>query len=194
MDELQAAMIVVPSEVIYQPKFTYIWTLGVGRFPDALRRRVGRDTALREIARCFLAGAGMTIPANWRACHRLVAAGRRPRQPCAGGRRLRDHARARCVSVGCTINWASVAVLQEVRHAPLTMCATAVLVSALALSTPSAAPPPQSGAPQQIDLAGQLAAGKLRAVNRDVTPLQGDRRGVHVSEKGGTWSRLDRRQ
>jgi hypothetical protein len=62
LDELQAAMIVVPSEVFYQPKFTYIWTLGVGRFPDALRRRVGRETALREIARCFLAGAGMTIP------------------------------------------------------------------------------------------------------------------------------------
>jgi hypothetical protein len=62
LDELQAAMIVVPSEVFYQPKFTYIWTLGVGRFPDALVRRVSRATALREIARCFLAGAGMTIP------------------------------------------------------------------------------------------------------------------------------------
>jgi hypothetical protein len=62
LDELQAAMIVVPSDVIYQPKFTYIWTLAVGRFPDALVRRVGRETALREIARCFLAGAGMTIP------------------------------------------------------------------------------------------------------------------------------------
>jgi len=62
LDELQAAMLVVPSEVLYQPTFTYIWTLGVGRFPDALRRRVGRDTALREIARCFLNGAGMTIP------------------------------------------------------------------------------------------------------------------------------------
>jgi hypothetical protein len=61
MDELQAAMIVVPSQVFYQPKFTYIWTLGVGRFPEALRRRVNRDTALREIARCFLAGAGMTV-------------------------------------------------------------------------------------------------------------------------------------
>jgi hypothetical protein len=61
LDELQAAMIVVPSEVVYRP-FTYIWTLGVGRFPDALVRRVSRDTALREIARCFLAGAGMTIP------------------------------------------------------------------------------------------------------------------------------------
>lgn len=62
MDELQAAMIVMPSEVYYLPKFTYIWTLGVGRFPEPLRRRVSPETALREIARCFLAGAGMTIP------------------------------------------------------------------------------------------------------------------------------------
>jgi hypothetical protein len=62
LDELQASMIVVPSEVYYLPKFTYIWTLAVGRFPDALRRRVSRETALREIARCFLACAGMTIP------------------------------------------------------------------------------------------------------------------------------------
>lgn len=62
LDELQAAMIVIPSEVLYEPTFTYIWTLGVGRFPDALRRRVARDAAVREIARCFLAGAGMTIP------------------------------------------------------------------------------------------------------------------------------------
>jgi hypothetical protein len=62
MDELQSAMIVVPGGVFYQPKFTYIWTLGIGRFPDALARRVSREAALREIARCFLAGAGMTIP------------------------------------------------------------------------------------------------------------------------------------
>ncbi|MGH9370095.1 MAG: AlkZ-related protein [Vicinamibacterales bacterium] len=62
MDELQAAMVVVPSAVFYQPRFTYIWTLGVGRFHEALRQRVNRDTALREIARCFLDGAGMTIP------------------------------------------------------------------------------------------------------------------------------------
>jgi hypothetical protein len=62
LDELQAAMIVVPSQVFYQPKFTYIWTLGVGRFPDALRKRVNRELAFREIARAFLAGAGMTIP------------------------------------------------------------------------------------------------------------------------------------
>ena len=60
LDELQAAMVVIPSEVFYQPKFTYVWTLAVGRFPDALRRRVGCDVALREIARCFLSGAGWT--------------------------------------------------------------------------------------------------------------------------------------
>ena len=54
-------MLVIPSEVYYEPKFTYIWTLGIGRFPDALRRRVSRATALKEIARCFLAGAGMTV-------------------------------------------------------------------------------------------------------------------------------------
>ena len=62
IDELQAAMIVIPSAVYYLPKFTYIWTLAVGRFPEALRRRVNRKTALCEIARCFLTGAGMTIP------------------------------------------------------------------------------------------------------------------------------------
>jgi len=62
LDELQAAMIVVPSQVFYQPKFTYIWTLGVGRFPEALRKRIARETGLREIARCFLAGAGLTVP------------------------------------------------------------------------------------------------------------------------------------
>jgi hypothetical protein len=62
LDELQAAMIVVPSDVIYQPKFTYIWTLAVGRFPEHLLRRVKREAAVTEIARCFLAGAGMTFP------------------------------------------------------------------------------------------------------------------------------------
>jgi hypothetical protein len=61
LDELQAAMLVIPGDVVYEP-FTYIWTMGVGRFPDGLRRRVSRDVALREIARCFLLGAGRTIP------------------------------------------------------------------------------------------------------------------------------------
>ena len=62
IDELQAAMLVVPSDVLYRPKFTYIWTLGVGRFPDELRERIKREVAVREIARCFLTSAGMTVP------------------------------------------------------------------------------------------------------------------------------------
>jgi hypothetical protein len=62
LDELQAAMLVVPGAVFYQPKFTYTWTLAVGRFPDALRQRIKREVALREIARSFLSSAGMTVP------------------------------------------------------------------------------------------------------------------------------------
>ena len=61
LDELQAAMLVIPTDVLYAPKFTYIWTLAVGRFPTELRRRSNRDVALREVARCFLAGAGLTV-------------------------------------------------------------------------------------------------------------------------------------
>jgi hypothetical protein len=61
MDELQAALLVVPSDVIYRPFFTYIWTLAVGRFPEQLTTRVKRDLALKEIARGFLTGAGLTV-------------------------------------------------------------------------------------------------------------------------------------
>jgi hypothetical protein len=62
IDELQAAMLVVPSEVLYSPRFTYIWTLAVGRFPDALTKRIPRAIAVRELARAFLTGAGLTVP------------------------------------------------------------------------------------------------------------------------------------
>lgn len=62
LDELQAAMIVVPNEVVYQPKFTYLWGLAEERFPEELARRISRQTALREVACCFLDGAGLTVP------------------------------------------------------------------------------------------------------------------------------------
>ena len=61
LDELQAAMIVVPTDVVYEPKFTYLWGLAEERFPDEISRRIARETALREIARCFLDGAGLTV-------------------------------------------------------------------------------------------------------------------------------------
>ena len=62
LDELQAAMIVVPNEAVYQPKFTYLWGLAEERFSKELAARIERQTALREVARCFMDGAGLTIP------------------------------------------------------------------------------------------------------------------------------------
>jgi hypothetical protein len=62
LDELQTAMIVLPNEVVYQPRFSYLWGLAEERFPEELATKVDRHTALCEIARCFLEGAGMTVP------------------------------------------------------------------------------------------------------------------------------------
>lgn len=79
IDELQTSMIVIPSEVVYQPKFSYIWTLAEARFPDELSGRPGRPgkidrkLALKEIARSFLKGAGMTVPGE---CARVTGLSR----------------------------------------------------------------------------------------------------------------------
>ncbi len=62
IDELQAAMAVIPNEVIYHPKFTYIWTLTESRFPEQLQKKGDKNEAFREIARTFLVSAGMTFP------------------------------------------------------------------------------------------------------------------------------------
>ena len=61
IDELQKTLKVIPSEVVYEPGFTYIWSLSEGRFPNELRKRVSREVALREIARAYLAGAKLTL-------------------------------------------------------------------------------------------------------------------------------------
>lgn len=61
IDELQRAMKVIPSEVLYAPTFTYIWSLAEGRFPQELSAKVTRNKALTEIARAYLQGAGMTL-------------------------------------------------------------------------------------------------------------------------------------
>jgi hypothetical protein len=67
LDELQRGMKVIPQDVIYQP-FSYIWMLAEDRWPKEMRKRgdasgvaARRKTALREIARAYLAGAGMTL-------------------------------------------------------------------------------------------------------------------------------------
>jgi hypothetical protein len=66
-----------------------------------------------------------------------------------------------------------------------TVCLTTTWLVAAAAMLPLSAEAPQTAAPQQINLAEWLAGGKLRAVNRDVTALEGDKRGVKVSEKAG---------
>ncbi len=61
IDELQRVFKVIPSEVIYEPIFTYIWSLAESRFQDELETKVSREEALKEIARAYLTGAGMTL-------------------------------------------------------------------------------------------------------------------------------------
>ncbi len=61
LDELQRTLKVIPQEVLYEPWFTYIWALAEGRFAEELSRKVSREEALREVARAYLEGAGMTL-------------------------------------------------------------------------------------------------------------------------------------
>ena len=61
IDELQRKMKVVPQEVLYIPKFTYIWTLAEARFPTELSKKVSREEAIREIGRAYLEMCGMTL-------------------------------------------------------------------------------------------------------------------------------------
>jgi hypothetical protein len=61
IDELQRVFKVIPGEIVYEPKFTYIWTLAESRFQDELTTPVSREEALKEIARAYLVGAGMTL-------------------------------------------------------------------------------------------------------------------------------------
>jgi hypothetical protein len=59
--------------------------------------------------------------------------------------------------------------------------ASAALIACTVAVAAAQAPPAQAS--QRIDLAERLAAGKLRAINRTVTKLQGTPGGVHLSEQ-----------
>ena len=61
IDELQRRMKVVPQEVLYVPKFTYICTLAEARFPNEIKVKMKREEAVRELARCYLQICGMTL-------------------------------------------------------------------------------------------------------------------------------------
>lgn len=60
MDELQKHLKLIPSDVVYEPRFSYIWTLTESRFRDELNLAITREEALKEIARTYLLAAGMT--------------------------------------------------------------------------------------------------------------------------------------
>ena len=60
LDELQKCLKVIPQEVLYQPKFTYIWTLAEARFPKELSKKITREEAVKELAREFLKMCGTT--------------------------------------------------------------------------------------------------------------------------------------
>jgi hypothetical protein len=61
LDELQRSLKVIPQEVLYEPWFTYVWTLSEGRFARELSTKVRKEDALREVARVYLEGAGVTL-------------------------------------------------------------------------------------------------------------------------------------
>src|ERR1035437_8342551 len=61
LDELQRRMKVLPQEVVYVPKFTYIWTPSEASFPEEMGVKMPRDEAVRELARSYLQMCGMTL-------------------------------------------------------------------------------------------------------------------------------------
>ena len=61
IDQLQKALKVIPSDVLYEPSFTYVWSIPEARFPDEMSLQVEREEALKEIARAYLLGAGTTV-------------------------------------------------------------------------------------------------------------------------------------
>ena len=61
MTQLQKGLKIIPTEVLYEPTFTYIWSIPEARFPEQLKVQVGREEALKEMARSYLIGAGMTL-------------------------------------------------------------------------------------------------------------------------------------
>lgn len=61
MTQLQKYMKIIPTEVLYEPTFTYIWSIPEARFAEQLKQNVEREDALKEIARAYLQAAGMTV-------------------------------------------------------------------------------------------------------------------------------------
>ena len=61
LTQLQRYLKVIPSDVLYEPTFTYIWSIPEARFADQLKKSVNRERALRDVAYAYLISAGMTL-------------------------------------------------------------------------------------------------------------------------------------
>jgi hypothetical protein len=64
MDELQRSIKVLPTDVLYEPFFTYIWSPVEVRFGNELKRKCRRDDAVVEIAASYMESAGVTTIAE----------------------------------------------------------------------------------------------------------------------------------
>jgi hypothetical protein len=65
IEELQKVMKVIAYDVVYKPKFSYLWTLAEARFPEELSTRISKRRALVEISRAYLISYGMTLKADF---------------------------------------------------------------------------------------------------------------------------------
>jgi len=61
LTQLQRSLKVIPSDVLYEPTFTYIWSLPEARFQEQMKVSIKRERALRDVAHAYLRGAGMTL-------------------------------------------------------------------------------------------------------------------------------------
>jgi hypothetical protein len=61
LSQLQRYLKVIPSEVLYEPTFTYIWSIPETRFSDQMKVSIAKERALRDVANAYLQGAGMTL-------------------------------------------------------------------------------------------------------------------------------------
>ena len=73
-------------------------------------------------------------------------------------------------------------------HLTRTLVVAGVAVALTAVALPASrveAARPQSAPTERINLAERLTAGKLRVVNREISPAAGNAAGVHLSERAG---------
>ena len=78
-----------------------------------------------------------------------------------------------------------VAAIQAELRGHMSLAMKRLLAAGMLLWCSAATQARQAGAAQEIDLAERVAAGKLRAVNRDVTAIKDRAGAVHLSQKPG---------